>query len=304
MTKKFFLTLLITAMICAPASLSAQVTIGSGAEPSEWSLLYLDATELPKALHLPRLNYNDRDALVPPVSVSEPRREPERGLMIFNTDNFCLEYWNGERWVSLCVGGGRSCPPQFGIMAHGVCWARYNVDLSTASGFTENQTAPGMLFQWNRNVGWSVPPQQLQRWNSDTNSWENASWDTSYEAGTVWVNDPCPRGWRVPTLAEFQTLGNGFTPINVPATGGRLLGAFDGYDGVFFPFLNFRRGDSAPAIGSTHGRYWSSTPFGNISAWSLRIAGNGAVIGNGALQAPGLNYRMEAYAVRCVFPLD
>ena len=103
--KKFFLTLLLTAMMCVPFTTSAQVTIGSGNPPSQWSLLDLDnrGQTQPKALHLPRMNSADRDALAAPVTGDE-RREPQRGLMIFNIENNCLEVWNGEKWLSFCEG--------------------------------------------------------------------------------------------------------------------------------------------------------------------------------------------------------
>ena len=100
-TKKTFFALILSAMIFVPFTISAQITIGSGNPPSEWSLLYLDASEQRKALHNARMTTPERDALVPPVPDGE-QREPERGLMIFNITNNCLEYWNGVRWVSLC----------------------------------------------------------------------------------------------------------------------------------------------------------------------------------------------------------
>ena len=107
--KNYFSTLLLAAIIFVPFTTSAQVTIGSGQEPSQWSLLDLNNSERlrlgeqPKALHLPRMNSDDRDALAAPVSGNE-RRDPQRGLMLFNTENNCLEFWNGTQWVSLCEG--------------------------------------------------------------------------------------------------------------------------------------------------------------------------------------------------------
>ena len=101
--KKCFFSLLLAAIIFVPFTTNAQVTIGSGRAPSEWSLLYLDATEQPKALHLPRMTTDERNALVAPVPEGGERRELERGLMIFNTSNNCLEFWSGTHWISLCV---------------------------------------------------------------------------------------------------------------------------------------------------------------------------------------------------------
>ena len=296
-TKKIFSTLLLTAMICVSVNLSAQITIGSGEPPSEWSLLYLDASEQRKALHNARLDSLQRENLVP----SGTNNETAGGVMIFNTTNNCLEYWNGKRWVSLCVGDEpqeRVCPPQFGVMVGEICWARYNVDLSTSTGFAQNITDPGMIFQWNRNVGWrSTATNPPERWNPNTNSWEATSWDTTYETGTTWVNDPCPPGWRIPTEPEFRTLNPNSSSA---ATNGRLFRVTSDFEGIFFPFLNFRRSDGAHASG---GRYWTSTIAPNNDIWSLRLTTSGSVLGNTSTHAPGLNTRMEAYAIRCVFPL-
>lgn len=55
----------------------------------------------------------------------------------------------------------------------------------------------GMFYQWNRKMAWS-------------NISEISDWDISDEQGDVWTNenDPCPKGWRVPTNTEFETLAN------------------------------------------------------------------------------------------------
>ena len=106
--KKFFLTLLLTAMICVPFTASAQITIGSGNPPSPWSLLDLQSCDNnPKALHLPRLNLSERNALGLEDLICEYRIEESKGLMIFRIDcsnpNIgCLEVWNGEEWMSFC----------------------------------------------------------------------------------------------------------------------------------------------------------------------------------------------------------
>jgi len=78
--------------------LSSQVTIGSSNPPSPWSLLDLDNpadTDRHRALHLPRLDNDAREALTPNADA--------QGLMIFNTDTRCLEFWNSTEWISLCV---------------------------------------------------------------------------------------------------------------------------------------------------------------------------------------------------------
>ena len=87
----------------APMNASAQVTIGSGNLPSKVSLLDLDASDIPKALHLPRVSDIGRNTLVNPAS-EQGNKDLAVGLLVFNTDNSCLEYWNGVAWISLCDG--------------------------------------------------------------------------------------------------------------------------------------------------------------------------------------------------------
>ena len=101
--KKYFFTLLLAALICAPVSLSAQVTVGSGNEPSQWSLLDLDNSarvsnnEQPKALHLPRMTQQERIDLA-----LNNYQDLAQGLLIFNTTYNCVEFWSGTQWISLC----------------------------------------------------------------------------------------------------------------------------------------------------------------------------------------------------------
>ena len=85
--------------------------------------------------------------------------------------------------------------PCLGVLINGVCWAEYNVD---EPGTFANPGKPyGMLYQWNRKKGWpAITPDSV------------AGWDSSLEPGDTWepANDPCPAGWRMPTVDEIETL--------------------------------------------------------------------------------------------------
>ena len=48
-------------------------------------------TTVTQGLRVPRLTTTDRNSLV-----------TAKGLLIFNIDTKCLEYWNGIEWVALC----------------------------------------------------------------------------------------------------------------------------------------------------------------------------------------------------------
>lgn len=70
--------------------------IGSAATPSPISILELESTK--KGLLLPRMTTDERRALKP------GQYKNSSGLVIFNKDTDCIEYWNAQkdRWVSLC----------------------------------------------------------------------------------------------------------------------------------------------------------------------------------------------------------
>ena len=85
-----------------------------------------------------------------------------------------------------------SCP---GVLINGVCWAKYNVD---EPGTFANPGKPyGMFYQWNRKKGWPV-------------TGNVTGWNNSLEPGNTWepANDPCPAGWRIPTVEEIETLAD------------------------------------------------------------------------------------------------
>ena len=104
MKKKFLVKLFLLAMIMllVTTGASAQVTIGSGRLPSQFSLLDLDATKQQKGLHNARLSTALRDALVSPAS-EQKDKDLAKGLLLYNTGTGCLEFWNGTRWISLCT---------------------------------------------------------------------------------------------------------------------------------------------------------------------------------------------------------
>ncbi|GAB6121053.1 hypothetical protein JCM30204_22020 [Dysgonomonas termitidis] len=97
----------------------AQVTIGDGVPPQNFSVLEISTAGTKGGLRLPHLTTAERNAwrdyflgtaTTNPanptgssnVTADESLNAP--GLAIFNTDTKCYEYWNASRWVSLCEG--------------------------------------------------------------------------------------------------------------------------------------------------------------------------------------------------------
>ena len=143
-----------------------------------------------------------------------------------------------------------------GVIINGVKWATRNVD--TPGTFAATPESFGMLYQWNRNIAWSVTNPMISS-NGDT------TWDRSFPTGTEWEksNDPSPSGWRVPTLAEIQSLLDTDRVDNLWTTqngvnGKRFTDKATG-NTLFLPAAGGRTilGDAA-IHSSLNGRYWSN----------------------------------------------
>jgi len=140
------------------------------------------------------------------------------------------------------------------VLINGIKWATCNVD--APGTFAANPEAPGMFYQWNRKVGWSAT-------NPIKNSNGSTTWDNSVAAGNTWTkaNDPCPPGWRVPTVTEYENLaktGSKWTTEN--GIKGRIFGS--GNNTLFLPAVGGRHfSDGTLSRVGSLGYYWSSTPY-------------------------------------------
>jgi uncharacterized protein (TIGR02145 family) len=137
-----------------------------------------------------------------------------------------------------------------GVVINGVTWATRNVD--KPGTFTAAPEDAGMLYQWNRKVGWSIT-------DPTVNSNGSTVWDSSTPTGEVWTdaNNPCPKGWRLPTKAELQkiidadytwTTLNGMPGVNFNKTPNT----------TFLPVNGAIDGDSNGKILQDIAVYWSS----------------------------------------------
>jgi len=102
MKKISFLTsLLLFSLLLGVGNLKAQVSIGADEAPQPFSVLEMFseyAEGIYGGLRLPQLNTAQRDALD-----IETLNDPKScGLMIYNTDINCVEYWNNKVWISMC----------------------------------------------------------------------------------------------------------------------------------------------------------------------------------------------------------
>jgi uncharacterized protein (TIGR02145 family) len=173
-----------------------------------------------------------------------------------------------------------------GVVINGVTWATRNVDMPGT--FADNPEDAGMLYQWNRKIGWSSTDPLI---NSD----DGITWDNSTASGAIWEegNDPCPSGWHVPTQSEFQSLiesDSYWEETN--GVFGRIFGS--GENVIFLPAAG-KRSSYSGTLGfvSTYGYYWSSDSevIGGNNTYGMYFTGDG--INHGSNKA-------EGFCVRCV----
>ena len=167
-----------------------------------------------------------------------------------------------------------------GVVINGIRWATRNVD--APGTFAESPESFGMFFQWNKRKGWNAIDKGVEDWAitiSESTEWEG-------------INDPCPKGWRVPTAEELRSLMNAssrWTRQN--RVEGRLFGTAPNQ--IFLPAAGFRSGVTGAlmSVGGL-GFYWSSTDNRHY-AWGLRF-GNGIINVHWHWRSPGYNVRCVA----------
>ena len=183
-----------------------------------------------------------------------------------------------------------------GVVINGIRWATRNVD--APGTFAETPESSGMLFQWNRKKAWNAVDAEVE------------NWDCSIPEGTKWYaeNDPCPEGWRVPTIEELAILEN-INSIWITQNGvnGRLFGIAP-YQ-LFLPATGWRidrrsfgRNDTTlPVNGELvnageFGAYWSSSN----AQWHYCNTRAGHLILNRGLSITANMSRAGGFSIRCV----
>ena len=105
--KTVFKPLLIIALCAFPLMITAQVTIGSGSAPASYCLLELDTRNTKGGLRLPQLKGEAIDNFKTSVEASVAAatmegKEYVEGLIFYNLDIDCIEFWSETGWQTLC----------------------------------------------------------------------------------------------------------------------------------------------------------------------------------------------------------
>jgi hypothetical protein len=230
--------------------------VGIGTSPDASAILDVESTD--KGFLPPRMTKAERDAITSPAD----------GLIIYNTNTDCLNFYAGGHWNETC---GKADVPTVFNPTTGETWMDRNLGASRVATSSTDALAYGDLFQWGRaREGHESRTSGTISINATTavpnagNSWdglfivepdEPRDWitpqDNSLWQGVSGTNNPCPRGFRLPTAAEWDAE--------------RLSWSSDDAAGAFgSPLKLVTSGYRNSAYGSledvgSRGKYWSST---------------------------------------------
>ncbi|RMZ59220.1 hypothetical protein D1632_06105 [Chryseobacterium nematophagum] len=210
-------------------------------------------------------------------------------------------------------GGGPnpSNPDTVVMCGSSKAWKRHNLGADTSQDADiPTMAIAGNYYQWGRmgNVATpSTPSGVISGYNNnipDLNSWNDV---------TKTGNDPCPAGFRVPTISDFENLksnnpvsNNIGTFIENPSNFGSAvqIRCNDNQHILTLPLTGLRTGATSGGElreRGTQGHYWSSTTSGSVFSRNLSVI-QGSLITTNTSPGAVINYnaRTNGFNIRCI----
>lgn len=277
--KNITLIVIICCLFINP-SLFSQVGIGTNA-PDSSAILELESTQ--KGFLPSRMTTEQRDSI----------QNPAIGLVIYNLDCHCINFFNGDQWVEY----GRDPVESFNcgqvltdartgrsyntILIGSQCWMAENLDVGEMINNTDLSSDNGILekYCYGNAPGNCSKLGALYRWD------ELMQYDTNrYNQGI------CPEGWHLPNTDEWDTLVNHYGGQSLAGASLKEEGV-SGFEALLAGGMKYE--GSFYGKGS-RGYFWSSTASGSSSGWAYNL-NDGSDLFNKVDTV-----KQNAYPVRCI----
>jgi uncharacterized protein (TIGR02145 family) len=310
------LVLIVSVLFILVDFAKSQVAVNlDGGDPDASAILDISSTT--SGFLPPRMTTAQRNGIV----------SPAEGLMVYNTDDNSLQFYNGSAWYDLSKGQAYAWPIQASYCnatytfdeisspSTSEVWLDRNIGAANAAVSAYSHNAYGSLVQWGRLADghecilWSNQNSGTPFYGTTftLSTSANTSGNADIPDNNMFIiNSTLPRDWRSP---QNDNLWQGVSGINNPCPqgyripietewcneidncGGSITDLNTAFAALRITSSGLRTWSGTLSSAGTSGNYWSSTVNGSYSRF-MRVT---------TVSADVLDeYRGSAMSVRCI----